>query len=156
MAESVVLGPGGGTTVQNPVGGPLTIKVRGEQTNGSMSVFESTVAPLEGPPLHTHAREDEVLYIIEGEFRFRLEENVSLAPARSIILVPSGTRHCFQNIGALPGCILVMFTPAGMEAFFERFASLPEDADFESGFRSIGREEGMDVVGPPLAVSHPL
>jgi hypothetical protein len=41
-----------------------------------------------------------------------------------------------------------------MEGFFDRFAQLtdpgPED------FRSIGAEEGMDVVGPPLAQSDPL
>ncbi len=156
MLEPVALGPGEGTTFQNPVGGPLTIKLHGDQTNGSMTVFESTIASFEGPPLHTHANQDEALYVIKGKFRFRLEEDIMPAPARSIMFIPRGTRHCFQNIGAEPGHLLVTFTPSGMEAFFERFASLPEGADLAAAFKTIGREQGMDVVGPPLAMSHPL
>ncbi len=121
-----------------------------------MTVFESTIASFEGPPLHTHANQDEALYVIKGKFRFRLEEDIMPAPARSIMFIPRGTRHCFQNIGAEPGHLLVTFTPSGMEAFFERFASLPEGADLAAAFKTIGREQGMDVVGPPLAMSHPL
>jgi hypothetical protein len=47
-----------------------------------------------------------------------------------------------------------MFLPAGMELFFERFASLsaPEAEDFAN----IGDPLGMSVLGPPLAQSHPL
>jgi hypothetical protein len=46
-----------------------------------------------------------------------------------------------------------MFTPAGMERFFDRFAGLSDGADAPDAFRSIGREVGMEVVGPPLAKS---
>jgi hypothetical protein len=43
----------------------------------------------------------------------------------------------------------VLFTPSGMERFFDRFAQLPT---FDpSAFGAIGSELGMDVVGPPLA-----
>jgi hypothetical protein len=49
-----------------------------------------------------------------------------------------------------------MFTPAGMERFFDRFAALPAGSDVREAFSVIGRECGMTVVGPPLARSHPL
>ncbi len=49
-----------------------------------------------------------------------------------------------------------MFTPAGMETFFDRFAALPGGSDVPQAFRSIGSQVGMDVVGPPLAASDPL
>lgn len=55
----VVLGEGEGTTIQGPVGGPLTVKVRGAQTGGALTAFENVVAPGEGPPLHRHAHEGE-------------------------------------------------------------------------------------------------
>ena len=49
-----------------------------------------------------------------------------------------------------------MFTPAGMEGFFDRFVELPSEAVDADAFRRIGGAVGMEVVGPPLAVSHPL
>ena len=49
-----------------------------------------------------------------------------------------------------------MFTHAGMEGFFDRFAELPSEAVDVDAFRRIGEAVGMEVVGPPLAVSHPL
>jgi quercetin dioxygenase-like cupin family protein len=152
----LAVGPGEGETIQGPVGGPLTFKVRGEQTNGTLTAFENTIAPGEGPPLHTHANEDEAWYVLEGNLRFRLDADMHSAPAGSFVFVPRGTPHCFQNVSAQPARILVMFTPAGMESFFDRFASLPESADVPDAFRSIGREVGMDVIGPSLANSDPL
>jgi hypothetical protein len=58
--------------------------------------------------------------------------------------------HAFHNAGEEPARILVMFTPSGMERFFDRFAALPADAVVSEAFGRIGGEVGMDVVGPPL------
>ncbi len=148
---AIVVAPGAGETIEGPAGGPLTFKVRGEQTDGALTVFENVIAPGDGPPLHVHANEDEAWYVLEGELRFRLEAETATAPAGSFIFVPRGTRHCFQNIGEQPARILVLFTPAGMERFFDRFAALPT---FDpSAFQTLGTKVGMDVVGPPLG--HP-
>ena len=95
-----------------------------------------------------HANEDEAWYVLEGELRFRLDTQTANAPAGSFVFVPRGTRHCFQNAGRQPARILVLFTPAGMERFFDRFAALP--AFDPSAFQTLGRDVGMDVVGPPL------
>ncbi|HEY6398268.1 MAG TPA: cupin domain-containing protein, partial [Solirubrobacteraceae bacterium] len=101
--------------------------------------------------LHTHENEDESWYVIEGELRFKLGVDVHRAPAGSFVLVPRGEPHCFQNVADAPARILVMFTPAGMERFFDRFAALSA-ADPEA-FRSIGAPLGMEVIGPSLAQS---
>jgi quercetin dioxygenase-like cupin family protein len=150
----IAVAPGEGATIHGPAGGPLTFKVRGEQTNGMLTTFENTIAPGEGPPLHTHANEDEAWYVLEGDLRFRLGAELRGAPAGSFVFVPRGTPHCFQNVSGRAARILVMFTPAGMERFFDRFASLPDGSNAAEAFRSIGREVGMEVVGPPLAKSH--
>jgi quercetin dioxygenase-like cupin family protein len=148
--RAFVVQPGSGTTIQGPAGGPLTFKARGEQTNGGLTAFENLVAPGDGPPLHVHAKEDEAWYVLEGRFRFQLDEEIAGAPAGAFVFVPRGTRHCFQNIGDEPARILVLFTPSGMERFFDRFAALPADAFAPEAFRSIGAEVAMEVVGPPL------
>lgn len=151
----VVAGPGEGPTIQGPAGGPLTFKVRGTQTNGALTACENVIAPGDGPPLHTHAHEDESWYVIAGRLRFRIGTDLRDAPEGSFVFVPRGTRHCFQNVGAEPARILVMFTPSGMEAFFDRFAALPDGPVDPGVFQRIGSEVGMNVVGPPLAVSDP-
>lgn len=145
-----------GQTVQGPAGGPLTFKVRGAETGGSLTALENIIAPNDGPPLHTHANEDEAWYVLEGRLRFKLGTEISDAPAGSFVFVPRGTPHCFQNTGREPARILVLFTPAGMEVFFDHFAALPAGSDVPDAFRSIGAGVSMAVVGPPLAISNPL
>ncbi len=147
----IVLGPGEGDTVRGPAGGPLTFKARGEQTGGLLTAIENEIAPGDGPPVHTHAGEDEYWYVIEGSLRFRIGDELSEAPAGSFVFVPRGTEHAFQNIGSEPARILVIFTPSGMEAFFDRFAAAPAGPPDPGLFRSLGAEVGMDVVGPPLS-----
>jgi len=150
-----VVDPAQGTTIEGPAGGPLTFKARGPQTAGSLTAFENTIAPGDGPPLHCHANEDEAWYILEGQFRFQLDEELRSAPAGSFVFVPRGTPHCFQNTGDTPGRILVLFTPAGMERFFDRFATLAPDEAGPEAFRTIGAEVGMAILGPPLGARVP-
>jgi quercetin dioxygenase-like cupin family protein len=149
----VVLRAGEGATIEGPVGGPLTFKVRGEQTNRVLTAFENVIAPGDGPPLHVHANEDEAWYVLEGDLRFHLDAEIAGAPAGSFVFVPRGTPHCFQNVGETPARILVLFTPSGMERFFDRFAELPPGAVDPGAFRRIGAEVGMDVIGPPLGAT---
>jgi quercetin dioxygenase-like cupin family protein len=152
----VVVGPGEGPTIQGPAGGPLTFKVRSEQSGGSLTAFENVIAPGDGPPLHAHEGEDESWVVLGGELRFRLGEELRRAPAGSFVFVPRGVPHCFQNVGDAPARILVLFTPSGMERFFDRFAGLPDGPVDPTVFARLGHDVGMTVLGPPLAVSDPL
>ena len=111
MPEPMHWRPGDNVAIANPVGGEITIMVRGEHTDGRLTALETVVAPGEGPPLHTHAGEDEGLLIVEGRFRFRLGEKVEQASIGSFVYVPRGVPHTWQNIGDRPGRMFVMFTP---------------------------------------------
>ena len=148
VARPVVVPAGEGETIEGPAGGPLTFKVRGDQTGGSLTAFENVIAPDDGPPLHVHAGEDEAWYVLEGDLRYRLGSEIAGAATGAFVFVPRGTPHCFQNVGSQAARILVLFTPSGMERFFDRFAELP--AFDPSAFRAIGSQVGMDVIGPPL------
>jgi quercetin dioxygenase-like cupin family protein len=152
MDHGTLLGPGEGDRVPNPVGGDVLFKV----VDGHITVFESVVAPGAGPPLHTHAAEDEGLYVLAGEMRFRLGEEVSPAPAGTFMFVRRGVPHCFQNVGAERALLLITFTPSGMERFFPRVVELSASLPAPEAFARAGGEVGLSVAGPPLAVSHPL
>jgi quercetin dioxygenase-like cupin family protein len=147
-----VSGPGDGQAVPNPAGGELTFKAHGEETGGALTAFETTAAPGEGPPLHRHVSEDEVLYVLEGRLRVRLEETMYEAPPGSLVFIPRTVPHTWQNSGDGPARLLVLFTPAaaGMEEFFERAAELSDDARAADAFDKFGMDAGMEVLGPPL------
>ena len=153
VTRPVVMGPGEGQTVDNPAGGGLTYKVRGGETGGSLTVWETTAAPGEGPPLHIHSSEDEFMYVLDGRLRFRLGEHEHTAPAGSFVFIPKGLPHTWQNAGHEQARILFGFTPAspGMERFFELSAQLPADSRMAEAFGTLASDAGMEVVGPPLA-----
>jgi quercetin dioxygenase-like cupin family protein len=156
--RAISLGPGKGEAFRNPVGGPVTIKARGRQTGGALTVFESVPAPGEGPPLHLHAREDEILYVLEGHLRIRLEDEVSEAPAGAFVFIPRGLPHTWQNAGEGPAHVLFALAPAapGMERFFERAAGVADDTPLADAFAQFAADGGMEVLGPPLAQSDPM
>ena len=125
---------------------------------GSVVVREQLCAvtqpdPGEGPPLHVHRSEDELLYVLAGEFRFRLGGADSDAAAGSFVFVPKGTPHTWLNAGSERGRLLIVFTPAapGMERFFIQASDLADDASIQEAFAEFAAGSGMDVLGPPLS-----
>jgi mannose-6-phosphate isomerase-like protein (cupin superfamily) len=151
-----VIPPGAGETIRGPVGGPTTFKARAETTSGTFTALENVIPPLQGPPLHIHVREDEMYYVLDGEVRFKADGRIFPASAGSFMFIPRGTPHCFQNVGEAAARLLVMFTPAGMERFFEGVAELPPGPVNPAAYAAIARSAWMEVVGPPLAETDPL
>ena len=116
-----------------------------EQTGGALGLFRQTIAPKSGPPAHIHRAEDEFFYVVSGEFNFKLGDRIVSAPARSIVFVPRGTAHTFQNVGTEPGVLLVGVTPGGFEKMFEE----RQGVDMETN-RTLMKMHNMEAVGPPL------
>jgi quercetin dioxygenase-like cupin family protein len=136
----------------NIPGGTLTFIARGTQTEGAATAWESTVEPGHGPPLHAHVREDEMLYVLHGQLRVRLEGTIREAPAGSFVFIPRGVPHSWQNVGDDQARFLVLFAPAapGMERFFERSATLGDAPQVGEAFKRFASEAGMEVLGPGL------
>jgi mannose-6-phosphate isomerase-like protein (cupin superfamily) len=114
-SEGLVLGPGEGDVYQLRAG-PLTIKASSEQTNGSVTVWEDTVLPATGPPLHIHHKCDELFNVLEGRFTFVIGNSQSEAPSGSFVFVPRGMTHTYRNIGDEPGKLFNFVVPSLTEA----------------------------------------
>ena len=106
--------PGEGTDLETPTGDMVAIKAATRQTNGSLSVLEFVISPKRGPALHTHLREDELWYVIDGDFRFKAGDAMLRASTGGLAFGPRGMPHAFQNIGDTPGRLLVITTPSGL------------------------------------------
>jgi mannose-6-phosphate isomerase-like protein (cupin superfamily) len=134
----------------------MELMARAETTGGHFTFMVNDVAPGAGPALHRHGGEDEMYFILDGTFRFRLGDDVVPAPPGAFVYIPKGTQHCFQNTSDTTGRFLVMFTPAGMERYFEAQAGLPAGTMDSAEHRRVAQANGMEVLGPPLAVTHPV
>ena len=148
--------PGEGTTLETPTGDMVAIKAATRQTNGSLSVLELVIRPKQGPALHTHLREDELWYVIEGDFRFKAGGAMLRASTGGMAFGPRGMPHAFQNIGDTPGRLLVITTPSGLERFFEEFAALQSGSANPETLTAVAHANWLEFTGPPIAVSDPL
>ena len=154
----LILAPGEGLSVENPVGGILTFKITSDESAGAVTAIETVAAPHEGPPLHVHD-EDEVIYTLDGTFRVKLGGTLREVPARSFVFIPRGTPHTWQNIGAESARFFATVIPAtaAFERFFTRYSQLPtEQRSVEAFARLAAETKAFQVVGPPLAESDPL
>ena len=100
-------------------GDAYTFLVTGEESNGAYFAMEAIVPQGGGPPPHIHTKEDETFFVLEGECTFRLGEETITAGPGDFVNVPRGQVHCFYNAGAELLRMIITFTPAGLEKFFE-------------------------------------
>jgi len=50
-----------------------------------------------GPPLHIHKLQDEVFFVVSGEFLIPLDKEIFMAKAGDAAFIPRGTPHTFAN-----------------------------------------------------------
>jgi quercetin dioxygenase-like cupin family protein len=100
-------------------GDHYTFLVTGEETGGAYFAMEALVPPGGGPPPHIHTREDETFYVLEGEIEFLLGEELVNAGPGDFVNIPRGLVHRFLNTGSETARLILTFTPAGIEKFFE-------------------------------------
>lgn len=112
-------------------GDVYTFVVTGEETGGAYFAMEARVPPGGGPPPHIHRREDETFYVLEGSCTFRLGDRRVTGRAGDFVNVPRGLVHCFRNDGDEPMRMILTFTPAGIEHFFEETLERAMNADEE-------------------------
>lgn len=100
-------------------GDRYTFLVTGEESGGAYFSMLAVVPPGGGPPPHVHRDEDETFYVLDGSCTFRLgDERVDAGPG-DFVNVPRGMVHCFRNFTDEPMRMILTFTPAGIERFFE-------------------------------------
>ena len=130
----------------------LDLKVSGSDTNGGMAIFQQTsLSQGRGTPLHIHPNQDEVFYVLEGEYRFLVgEDKFSLTEGDSIFM-PRNVPHAWTQVSE-KGKMNVTFQPAGkMENFFLTVSSLTHEPT-PAEMKQIFLDNEMEIVGPPLKI----
>lgn len=129
---------------------PNDIKISSKDTDGGLTVFEYTGNEKGGPPLHVHAKQDEIFFIVEGDYIFQVGDEKHLLTAGDTIFLPRQVPHTFAQTTE-QGRMFFMFQPSGkMEDFFRTIGALKEPPSPEQGAKIFADHE-MKVVGPPLS-----
>lgn len=130
----------------------MDVKVSGSDTNGDLAIFEQTsLSPGKGTPLHVHHYQDEVFYVIEGEYRFQVGTDRFTLRQGDNIFLPRAVPHAWTQV-SITGKMNVLFQPAGkLEEFFLTMASLDHEPSKEE-IKKIFEDNDMAVVGPPLTI----
>jgi quercetin dioxygenase-like cupin family protein len=146
------LGPEEGVAVENPVS-VLTFKATTGQTGGAMTVFDTVVAPGEGPPLHVHIEQDEFIYVLDGSLTVRLGDELIGAKSGSFVFIARGTPHTWKNVGDVRASFCAGFVPAApaFEEWFMRYAELPVGVRGAEALARLAAEtKPFELLGPPL------
>jgi quercetin dioxygenase-like cupin family protein len=137
-------------------GSLMRIKARAEDTAGAIGVVEGTFYEGFGPPLHIHSREDEALYVLEGEIRFRSGDDEFVAGPGTWVWGPRGVPHAFKVVSETARALVVV-TPGGFERMFEEGGVPaagspvpPQDGYDPAAAMAISKRFGFEVVGPQL------
>jgi len=117
------------------------------QTGGKLGIFRQTIPPGSGPPTHLHQMEIEFVYVVSGQFKFKVADRVVSLPVGTFIFVPPNTAHTFKNIGTNPGVLIFGVTPGGFEKMFAERQGVNAHTN-----KGLMEKYHMQVVGPPLSV----
>lgn len=130
----------------------LDVKISGSDTDGDLAIFEQTsLSPGRGTPLHVHPAQDEVFYVLEGSYKFKVGEDIFSLTVGDSIFLPRQVPHAWTQVSE-KGKMTVILQPAGkLENFFVTMAGLDHEPTPEEVARIFAANE-MHVVGPPLKV----
>ena len=128
MRQATISKPVDGRTIA-VVGDVYRFLATGEETEGRYAIWEALVLPGGGPPPHTHSREEEGFYVLEGDITLWVGDKRLAVSAGMFANMPVGVEHAFKNESSKPARMLISIAPAGLEKmFFEVGVPMPAGA----------------------------
>ena len=126
-------------------------KVATADTDGGIFVFESSRIKNGGPALHYHHEQDEWWYVLQGEFKIRVGDELYEAKPGDSIFGPRGVPHAFEKVGEGEAKLLMFYQPAGkMEAYFKAISEGFTKGMKEEERVAFAKAHGIERVGPAM------
>lgn len=148
QTQGLIVAPGQGSVWDMEPGRPTTFRLLSEQTDDSVAVFEEVVPVGAGTPLHIHPTSDEVIYVISGDFTFKIGEQRATGGSGTCVFIRRGTPHAWRNTGSAAGHAVYAFTPAHGAKFFEalRLLQVPVMSIDPATLETYCRQYGYELV----------
>jgi len=154
--------PGSGADATGPagdegfwfLGGQVRVLHRGADTGDAMSVLRFDDRRGQAPPLHVHGHEDELWIVLDGEISFYVGDTRLDRQPGQTAFGPRGVPHSYL-VRSETSQLLVVYTPAGIDAWFAVNASPVDPAGpMPPGFDlprilATAQTYQVSVAGPP-------
>ncbi len=134
---------------------PNDLKLSTKDTGGLLSVFEYQGVQKVGPSLHKHLYQDEIFYVLGGEYVFQVGDDFQLLKKGDLIFLPRNVQHTWVQVSEA-GKLIYFLQPAGkMEEFFllmtEKGGSMSPEERVKAN-----EDHGLVPVGPWLEAATPF
>jgi steroid delta-isomerase-like uncharacterized protein len=134
------------------LGLPTLMRSTAESTGGAFGLMEHwSIQPGFASPYHTHSREDEAFYVLEGEMAFICDGVWHRGGPGTYVFGPRGLAHGFKAVGNSPARMLLLCSPGGFESFVVELGAPLEDPIAPPDMsRLIATAEryGVEIHGP--------
>jgi mannose-6-phosphate isomerase-like protein (cupin superfamily) len=104
----------------------LEVLAQGSRTSSSLGAFVFVHDVITANPPHAHLDFAKVLYVLEGEYSFRVGDSTFDGGPGTLVYVPRGSHHAFTT--STGGRVLFVCAPAGNEEMFLELGRLGSDA----------------------------
>ncbi len=114
--DSCCIRPGTGEKVDSG----MILKIPAQAMEGYFGMMEGCLQPKQLLAPHTHLRETQAIYVIEGELEFEVGGEGGLrfmAEEGSYVIKPKGVEHCFWNALDRPLRYIELSTGQNFESF---------------------------------------
>jgi quercetin dioxygenase-like cupin family protein len=132
----------------------ITLLASAGVTHGVLGAIEVASPGGAAPPLHVHHREDEVFYVLEGDYSIFVGDDVIPGRPGTWVWGPRDVPHGYQ-VHSPVGRHLSLTVPGGFEAFFEEVEHLAtpstDPRDALGDLRAVAAGYGVELLGPPRA-----
>jgi quercetin dioxygenase-like cupin family protein len=139
------------TSAEPPIyflGLPTVLRATSETTNGAFGLVEQTMPPGFASPYHTHHREDEAFYVLEGEMAFVCGGAWTVARAGTYVFGPREIPHGFKVLGDAPARMLLLCAPGGFAQFVvEMSEPTPAPPDMAK-LMMLAAKYDVEILGP--------
>ena len=147
MTKGLVVPAGGGKRYEDSPGRFFALKLLAGQTGESIMLFEETTPAGTRSTHHLHYDSDEVVWVLEGEFTFKIGDEVFSGGPGTCAFFPRNVPHAWMNSGSGTGRALFLYTPGSAGRYIEeRFEQSQPLSDAERD-RERARH-GWQLIGP--------
>lgn len=139
----------GPSDVKRDVGTSVHVLVTGADTRGRLAVIEIRERRGAEPLRHLHHWEDEIVYVLEGEVIFVLNDQRLPRSTGSCVVLPAGHEHAYALVSE-EARLLVIAAPAGLENLYRELGGLSSTgrSDIER-LVMVAAQYGVEITGPP-------